>query len=155
MIRKVHSPPKTERRFASPWIELSYLCGKVSYWWYVRGQKRTAERYVDRMKRVLGELPENDLAIVRQEGLALLYELRGEIGRAIVHRRREIKLMERLHKEAQSPRYDDSTRTYMLRGRDITVLRARQAIVASLAKRQTEPSMGGAGRNGRTSSPEK
>ena len=152
MIRKQPAPPRTQRRFASPWIELSYLCKKISYWWYVQGQKARAERYLDRLKRVLRELPENNLAIVREEGLALLYEFQGEIGEAIAHRRREIKLIERLHREAQSPRYDECTRAYMLRDRDTNVLQARRTLVEALTKMKAhEPSLRSPGRNGRNS----
>ncbi len=152
VIRKQPAPPKTQRKFATPWGELSYLCKKISYWWYGQGQKARAERYLDRLNRVLRELPENNLAIVREEGLALLYELQGKIGEAIAHRRREIKLIERLHKEAQSPRYDESTRAYMLSERDATVLQARRTLVEALTKTKAhQTSMRSPGRNGRNS----
>jgi len=83
------------------------------------------------------------MAIIREEGLALLHELKGEIGDAITHRKREIHLTERLHKEAQSPRYDDGTRAYMLRGRNTMDIRQRREILAALkndeAKRRRAP----------------
>jgi hypothetical protein len=85
-----------------------------------------------RLKRVLNRLPDNDLAIVREEGLALLAELQGDLRDAIDHREREIRLTQRLQKEAKSSRYDSATRTYLLRGRDITDLQQRQAILDRL-----------------------
>jgi hypothetical protein len=68
--------------------------------------------------------------------LALLYELEGKLSEAIAHRKREIQLMERLHGEAQSPEYADSTRAYMLRDRDADVLMERRALLEALKERK-------------------
>jgi hypothetical protein len=134
MVLKAPKPPVTRRTFASIWGELDYLCKKLSYWLYTRDQKSRAERYLNRLKRVLRDLPENDHAIIREEGLSLLHELKGELGGAITHREREIQLMERLHREAHLPRYKDSTRAYMLRDRDKSVLQQRRKILEALEK---------------------
>jgi hypothetical protein len=99
---------------------------------YTQNKKKNAERYVDRLERVLKALPPDELAILRQEGLALLYELRGRIDKAIKHRMNEIALMERLHSEAKSPGYAASTRAYMLRDREISALEERRAILNAL-----------------------
>src|SRR5947209_17284121 len=98
MMKKRVKPPNTQRRFATSWGELDYLCKKMRYWLYTRKQRTRAERYLDRLARVLRELPENDLAIIREEGLALLHELKGDLGAAIAHREREIRLTEGLHR---------------------------------------------------------
>lgn len=132
MIRKKSVPPLTRRSFASIWDELEYLCKKVHYWLYTRKERRHAERYRDRLERVLHDLPENDMAIIRQEGLALLSELEGQIGDSIRYRGREIGLMEALHRDAQSAKYAESTRAYMLRDRDTAELQERRAILAAL-----------------------
>jgi hypothetical protein len=126
----------TQRRFANVWGELSYLCEKMRYWLYTRKQRTRAKRYLDRLERVLHELPDNDMAIVREEALALFHELRGDIGEAIAHRGREIELIERLHREAASPRYSASTRAYMLRDQDNTALEQRRAHLDALKKAQ-------------------
>jgi len=135
---KTPKPPNTQRTFANNWGELDYLCNKVRYWLYTRKQRTRAERYVGRLERVLRELPENDMAIIREEGLSLLCELKGELSRAIAHREREIQLMERLHREAASPKYADSTRVYMLRGRDGAVLEQRRVVLETLRKARTQ-----------------
>src|SRR6267378_2507429 len=109
MMHKQPKPPHTQRRFANVWSELDYLCQKIRFWLYARQQKANADRYTNRLARVLRELPENDLAIIREEGLALLYQLKGEFSKAIAHREREIHLMERLQRAAKSLRYDDDT----------------------------------------------
>jgi hypothetical protein len=132
MLRQIPQPPKTERRFAGGWDELAYLCNKTSYWLYTRGQRAYAERYLERLEQVLRGLPKNDFAIVREEGAALAAELNGRISDSIRHRKREIELMERLHKDARSQRYSDETRSYMLRGRGADALRSRRAILESL-----------------------
>jgi hypothetical protein len=153
VIRKKLAPPKTQRKFTTPWGELDYLCQKINYWLHIQAHKPRAERYLDRLQRVLRELPENDMAIVREEGFALLYELKGKAGEAIAHRRREIELMERLHREAQSPRYDDSTRAYMLRRRDATALRRRRAILEALTKAKAQRTMARSGSRNERNSP--
>jgi hypothetical protein len=132
---KSMKPPITQRTFVNAWGELDYICKKIRYWLYASKQKPRAARYLERLEHVLAELPENDSAIIKEEGFALLYELKGELREAITHREREIRLMQRLHKEAQSPHYQNSTRAYMLRGRDRAALAARQTILESLRKK--------------------
>jgi hypothetical protein len=127
-------PPATRRSFASIWDELDYLSKRISYWLYSRRQKTSAERYLERLERVLHDLPENDVAIIRENGLALLHELKGDIDKAIAHRKREMELMEKLHKEAQSSRYADATRAYMLHDRGMNALRVRRVILKTLRK---------------------
>ena len=133
-IRKARTP-KSRRRFQTIWSELSYLCSKIHFWLYKADNKRSALRYLARLRNVLQDLPENDVAIIREEALALLSELMGETRAAIRHRRREIKLMLQLHKEAAAPQYDESTRQYMLQGRDMRVLEERQAVLKALETR--------------------
>jgi hypothetical protein len=132
MIRAKLKPPSTRRTFANRWGELDYLCKKIRFWLYSRKQTANANRYLDRLEQVLGQVPENEVAIIRHEGLALLHELKGEIGGAIAHRKKEIALMDRLHKEAQSPNYSASARAYMLRDRDDAALMERRVILESL-----------------------
>ncbi len=138
MTQKLPSPPSTQRRFATRWGELAYLCKKMRYWLYARKQRARAARYLDRLARVLRELPEDDMAIIRQEGLALLHELKGDLAAAIAHRDREIRLTLRLHREAQSPRYDADTRAYMLQGRETADLQERRAILEALKEQQKQ-----------------
>jgi hypothetical protein len=103
MTRNPSQPPTNHRDSRDPWGDLDYLCKKVRYWLYTRRRNANAKRYQGRLKQALRKLPENNRAILREEGLALLCELEGKIGEAIAHRKREIRLMERLHREAESP----------------------------------------------------
>ena len=132
MIAKKQRPPTTQRVFRSPWSELDYLCKKIHYWLYTRKEKPKADRYVGRLKRVLGEAPENDLAIIRHEGLALFNELMGDLSKSILHRKREIELIERLQQEAQLPSYDEDTRAYMLQDLGAAALQQRRGILSRL-----------------------
>ena len=75
MLLKKKKPPTTRRRFAHPWIELDYLCKKIRFWLYVRKDRHRAGRFVQRFESVLDQVPDNDMAIIRQEGLALFNEL--------------------------------------------------------------------------------
>jgi hypothetical protein len=134
MNHKMPKPPTTERRFGNTWGELAYLCRKIRYWLYIRKQRARADHYRNRLAMVLHDLPENDLAIIREEGLALYCEMEDEVGEAIAHREREIQLIERLHREAESPRYDERTRAYMLQNFDTTALQERRVILESLRK---------------------
>lgn len=135
------TPKKSKRTESSQttaklWGELSDLCRKTRYWLYTRKDKTKALPYAERMQTVLRRLPANRLAIVREEALALMCELKGQVGEAIAHRQREINLMIRLHDEAGLPRYDESTRAYLLRGRDTADIKQRRSIVESLQNGQ-------------------
>jgi len=132
MIGKERKPPFAKRKFGNVWGELAYVCKKAHYWLYVRKDKSSATRFLPRLKRLLGQLPENNMAIIRAEGWALFYELQGDTCTAIKYRRREIELMKVLHRDAKAKSYEKSTRAFMLAGRDRTVLQERQRILRKL-----------------------
>jgi hypothetical protein len=132
MSPKIPRPPPTQRRFGSPWVELDYLCKRIHYWLYARKHRTNANHYAPRLVRVLRNLPDDNVAIVRQEALALVHELEGDLDAAISHREREIQLTERLHKIAHAPDTAESTRRYMLQRRDAAALRERREILEAL-----------------------
>ena len=113
-------------------MELVYLCGKLRYWLYTRKQRTRAERYSPRLQRVLRALPKDDLAIIRQEGLALLCELQGDLSGAIAHRQREIRLIERMHTIARSRETSEEARRFMLERLGAKELEERKQILAAL-----------------------
>lgn len=127
---------KSQTRFGTVWGELAYVCQKVHYWLHEQHRRANARRYQKRLERVLNELPENDKAILREEGWALLHELKQETAAAIKHRQREIQLLERLQKSVrksvQAGDYDDSMAASILAGRDAAALRKRQDILRAL-----------------------
>jgi hypothetical protein len=134
--------PSTRRRFRTVWGELLYLRDKIHYWLYTRKEKTSARRYLSRLERVLSELPTQDRAILREEGLALLHELKGETGAAIKHRQREIELMKELHEEVSAGGYDEKMAASILVGRDRNALQERRAILRVLEESTSPPDEG-------------
>ena len=132
MLLHAHSPPKTRRAFSNEWDELDYLCKKIRYWLYLEKRSDIARRYLNRLDRTLKALPKNSVAILREEGLALLYELRGETTKAIHRRRKEIELMQQLHAEARSA--TNSAAASLLRDRNLSDLEDRRAILKALER---------------------
>src|SRR2546421_5438881 len=101
MLHRRAKPPRAQRRFGTIWGELEYVCKRVHYWLYCRKSLTSARRYLSRLERILVQLPPNDLAILREEGRALLHELKGQTKGALEHRQREIQLMERLQESVR------------------------------------------------------
>jgi hypothetical protein len=138
MSRNQLKPPPTSRKFRDSWGELDYLCRKVSFWLYERGDRSAARRYFERLSETLSRLPKKESAIVREEGLALLHELEGELDRAIAHRQQEINLMRKLHasvaKSIKAGEYDSSMGDAILSGKDKGALEKRQALLDELVK---------------------
>jgi hypothetical protein len=132
------SAPENQGRFKTAWGELHYLCKKAHYWLYVRRDKASAKRFVGRLIRVLEKLPENKLAIIRQEGLALVHEITDDYALAIKHREEEIRLIQTLHEDVRrsvaAGDYDEKMGTSILAGHDFSALQERRAIVASLQR---------------------
>jgi hypothetical protein len=113
---------------------LEHLCAAIHKLRYAKEDKAKAKRYLPRLQRVLAELPKNNQAILREDGLALLGELTGRIAEAIRHRRREITLMEKLHEDVESRDYTSQMKASILVNRDADVLQGRRSILKSLEK---------------------
>ena len=60
---------RLEPRFGTPWGELGFVCKKVPHRLFAGRDRSFALALLDRLHRVLSELPENDMAIIREEGL--------------------------------------------------------------------------------------
>ncbi len=60
---------ESRKKFGPIWGELDYLCRQVHHRMFVRRDKEFALSLLGRLERILSELPEGDLAIMRQEGL--------------------------------------------------------------------------------------
>ena len=136
MAPRSQQTPKTQRRFGTPWGELSYVCRRIHHCLYVKKSPSSARRYLSRLEGLLDNLPENEMAILREEGLALLHELKGQKHQAIEHRKREIELTKRLQrsvrKSVQSGNYDERMAASILSDRDHAALEERRAILRSL-----------------------
>jgi hypothetical protein len=122
----------TRRKFRTKWGELEHLCAVIHRLWYTQGKKAKAKEYVPRLDKLLAELPPNDVAILREDGFALLCEITGRIGEAIKHRKREIRLMEKLHQDVESKDYTEEMKSSILVNRDSAVMQDRRAILQAL-----------------------
>src|SRR6266478_149829 len=101
MIDTKHETSK-RRKSGNIWGELAKLCNTIHDLLYQNGDKASAKPHAAQLRQLLEALPENDLAVLREEGLALLNELENESGAAIRHRKREIQLIRRLHESVNS-----------------------------------------------------
>jgi hypothetical protein len=130
-------PRRTQRKFGTIWGELSHVCDRIHRLLYSKRDKATARRlYLSRLERILENLPENDMAILRAEGLAQLNELKGNKTGAIKHRKREIELMQKLHEDVEARDYDERTKAAILVGRDKQALQQRRAILQALKREE-------------------
>jgi hypothetical protein len=140
-----------------PWLELARLCKAIRTSWYPAQREVSRQRYLYRLGRILERIPEDDVAIIRQEALAWFHQLKGDYAAAIRHRREEIRLMEWLQRDVQrcleSGAYDQSTARYALDGRGSGDLRDRRAILRSLEDKATSSELGKARRDGRNCEP--
>lgn len=131
---------KNSTQVGHVWLELEKICRKIQVRLYDMCDRESARRYRARLQRILAILPENDLAILREEGAALLHELRGEIAQAIKHRKKEIQLIERLHKSVgqsvENGDFDGKMGESILAGRNAATLTERRAILAALERQR-------------------
>lgn len=131
---------KAKTMDARLWAELAQLCGEMHQWLYgKRKMLSVARRHEARLESLLERLPANDMAILREEGFALLSELRQDTPNAIKHRKREIELTERLRASVQQSvaagHYDAAMGSSILACRDAAGLRKRRAILETLEAR--------------------
>jgi hypothetical protein len=133
-------------------VEVAALCRKVHSLLYTDSDVAAANRYLGKLKKAVQRAPRSPLAIVRQEALALVHELQGNLARAIVHREREIQLTKRLHasftKAIRDGRYGDSTAAELLAysGRDKRYLQERRAVLKRLTSAARKPGKGASDR---------
>lgn len=136
MRQKHPRPPQAKRSFGTIWGELDYVCKRMHYWLYGRHSLRGARRFLGRLEILVTQLPGDELAILRQEALALLHELKGHRAGAIAHRRRELELTERLHQSVRrsvaAGDYDEQMAASILLGRDERAINERRAILRGL-----------------------
>jgi hypothetical protein len=90
-------PPPVRRKFASQRDQVDYLYHKLLYWLYERGDKTRARMFADRLGPVLAKSSPGHDAIFPEECWSLICEAKDDLPGAIKHRKREIKLIGRLH----------------------------------------------------------
>ena len=103
---KVKSPP-IRYKFANEWDELEYLYHQLLYWLYEREDASKARRYADRLEQLLPNADPDHQAIFGEECWSLVYETKGNLRKAIEHRKNEIRLIRRLHDISRNAPYED------------------------------------------------
>jgi hypothetical protein len=86
----------TRRKFANEWDEIEYLYQKILSWFYPVRDRRKALSFCKRLEKVLPTADHNHEAIFGQECWSLLYEVKGNLPKAIQYRESEIELIKRL-----------------------------------------------------------
>jgi tetratricopeptide (TPR) repeat protein len=89
------SPP-SRRKFYHEWDAIEYFYHKILYWFYQRRDRAQAMRFCDRLERILRRTPSAHEAILGEAAWCLLYEVKGNLPKAIHCRESEIKLIKRL-----------------------------------------------------------
>lgn len=141
-MKHTNGQKKRNASRATIWGELSEVCERVHYHLYESGNETAAKRYRLRLRRIIGDLPDNDVAILKEEALALLCELTQDLARAVEHRQREIELIERLHASVrhsvEAGEYNRRMGKSILADWDRRALSERRAILRRL-KTQLSP----------------
>ena len=129
-------PSRRQIADAKRGAELDRVCRRVHESWYKNKDRNSGERFMCELDRILKKLPENDMAILRQDALALFDQLQGDNVCAIKHRQEEIRLIEQLHDDVRrnldSGKYTQSTAEYVLEGRDVKNLNERRAMLRAI-----------------------
>ncbi len=92
------APTPTRRKFDSDWDLALYYYYKILYWFYSRRNRSRAGRFCRSLESVLKRVANKHEAIRGEDCWSLIYEVRGELDKAIFYRRNEIRLIERLQK---------------------------------------------------------
>jgi hypothetical protein len=112
--------------------DLAELCTRIHDQLHTCRDEIGALRRFPRLEAMLAGVAseQGERAIVYWDALALAAELRGELEDALRCRRREVELIEELHRLVREER----EHPYALTGRGVDVLEARRAIVDELVR---------------------
>lgn len=87
--------PPTRRKFKSDWDEALYVYHKIIYWFYGRDKRTHAAHFTQRMRKLLRRVDPKQVTVKGAECWSLVYEIEKNLHEAILHRKLEIKRMER------------------------------------------------------------
>ncbi len=88
--------PPSRRKFHHEWDAVEYFYHKILYWFYQRQDRRRALRFCDQLEKLLRSTPSSHEAILGEAAWSLLWEVKGDLLKAIKYRESEIKQIKRL-----------------------------------------------------------
>src|SRR5438105_2121216 len=95
--KSVSDPPEpTRRKFSGDWDRALYFYYKILYWFYSRRNRSKAAKFCRSLEPVLMRVANKHESIKGEECWSLLYEIRGNLEKAISYRRSEIRLWKKL-----------------------------------------------------------
>jgi tetratricopeptide (TPR) repeat protein len=109
-------------------VDMDQLYNDLLTWLYERRNVRRARVAANRMAKLLAQFNPAPESIFVEECRSLVYEARGDLAKAIKHRKNEIRLIRRLHKLAVKTEHAD----YIFGQYDYDDLRERLDILAML-----------------------
>lgn len=92
----IEKAPPTRHKFSGIWDQIEYLYDKTFYWSWGQGNWRQAQRFADRLKRLIAKADPKSEALLGISCRALAAEVDGDLRKAIRFRQREIEMMRRL-----------------------------------------------------------
>jgi hypothetical protein len=98
--------PLVERASASSWREVRDLYHQLLRVLYEKEDARRARLLADRMESLLADADPDQEAILGQECRSLIHEARGDLRRAIQHRKKEVALIRKLHELSRHKPYE-------------------------------------------------
>ncbi len=105
---KVTNGDHAENEFDQPASDLPDLRIGLLYWFYERHDSARTRLYADLIESLLREIPRG--SILEEECRSLIAESRGDLPKAIRHRRREIERIRRLHQISRGTPNDSTIR---------------------------------------------
>jgi tetratricopeptide (TPR) repeat protein len=88
--------PANRRTFYHEWDAIDYYYHKALYWFYQRHDRHRALRFCKRLKKLVQKTSSSHEAILGEAAWSLLYEVEGDLSKAIKYRESEIKLIRHL-----------------------------------------------------------
>ncbi len=89
MTAKSKSIPN-QRKFYGDWDQVDYCYHKILYWFYALHNRSRANKFCRTLEPLLKKVANKHETIKGEECWSLLYEVRGDLDKAILYRRKEI-----------------------------------------------------------------
>ena len=97
-VKTANNNIPNQRKFDSDWEQVLYCYHKILFWFYKRHNRSKAARFCRTLEPLLKKVAGKHESIRGEECWSLLYEVRGELDKAILYRKSEIRLIKRLQR---------------------------------------------------------